>query len=255
MKRKGRRFVLSTGIVAVAFLALATYLAWPHLLFWYRFAPLGLNAEGYPEYRHRQTGIVFVRLPGGKFWMGAQSTDPQGRNYDRHAEADEGPVHEVTLSPYLIGKFQVTEGQFKGAVGTFPTHLTLNGVDRPLERVWYEDFQAFKAKTGLLLPTEAQWEFASTIPTGKRPPNKFGILDLQKKVFELCEDKYDKLFYGSSDACGPDPLLKAGSAERVARGGLWRPNFGRLPAYNPLWIPPAGNQGVLGFRAAFYPLP
>ena len=70
MKTKGKRVVLATGSVTLAFLALSTCLAWPDFLFWYRFAPLGLNAQGYLEYRHRQTGIIFVRLPGGKFWMG-----------------------------------------------------------------------------------------------------------------------------------------------------------------------------------------
>ncbi len=51
---------IATGLVALAVLALAVYLGFPHLLFRYRFESLGVNAQGLPEYRHRQTGIVFV---------------------------------------------------------------------------------------------------------------------------------------------------------------------------------------------------
>jgi len=39
------------------------------------------SADRSRNWRHRQTGIVFVRLPGGTFLMGAQKTDPNGPNY------------------------------------------------------------------------------------------------------------------------------------------------------------------------------
>ena len=39
--------------------------------------------------------------PGGTFWMGAQKEDPGGQNYDQAARYNEGPVHEVTLSPFF----------------------------------------------------------------------------------------------------------------------------------------------------------
>jgi hypothetical protein len=74
-----------SGTVAVAVLALAAWRAWPQLHFWWLFQPLGPNAQGFPEYRHRQTGTVFVSLPGGKFWMGAQKENPSGPNYDPEA--------------------------------------------------------------------------------------------------------------------------------------------------------------------------
>jgi hypothetical protein len=59
------------------------------------FTLLGCNAQGYPEYTHDPTGIIFVRLPGGKFDMGSPENEP-------YHEGDDGPVHEVTLSPFLI---------------------------------------------------------------------------------------------------------------------------------------------------------
>ena len=40
-----------------------------------RFERLGANGQGYCEYRHVATGIVFIRLPGGTFWMGSTDED------------------------------------------------------------------------------------------------------------------------------------------------------------------------------------
>ena len=97
MKTKGRRVAMVMTVLGIATIAAAVYLGWPHLVFWYRFEPLGVNQFGLREYRHRQTGIVMVKLPGGKLFMGAQSKAPKGRNYDPEAQEEEGPVHEVTL--------------------------------------------------------------------------------------------------------------------------------------------------------------
>jgi hypothetical protein len=70
--RRGEKIAIVAGAVALAVLGLAAWRAWPHLRFWWLFEALGMNAQGYPEYRHRKTGIVFVSLPGGKLWTGAQ---------------------------------------------------------------------------------------------------------------------------------------------------------------------------------------
>lgn len=98
---KGKRAALVAGLGAVVVLVLAVVLGWRDLLFCYRFAPLGTSAQGYREYRHRQMSIVLVLLPGGTFSTGAQEEDPNGPNYDPEARKEnEGPVHEVTLSPF-----------------------------------------------------------------------------------------------------------------------------------------------------------
>jgi formylglycine-generating enzyme required for sulfatase activity len=178
-----------------SYLVLAVWLGWPDLVSWYRFTrafeALGRNAQGYQEYRHRQTGIVMVLLPGGTYWMGAQKTDPKGQHYDPDAEDDEAPVHEVTLRPFLIGKYEVTQAEWRRAMGTSPSHFT--GDDsRPAEQVSWYDIQEFEAKTGLTLPTEAQWEYA-----------------------------FDGGFYGKPEAREPDPISVADSKYRAVRGGSW----------------------------------
>ena len=46
--------------------------------FWDQFESSGRNEQGMKEYRHRQTGIVMVSLPGGTFMMGSPE-DAQNR--------------------------------------------------------------------------------------------------------------------------------------------------------------------------------
>jgi formylglycine-generating enzyme required for sulfatase activity len=249
--RKGRRVALAAGAVALVVIAVAAVLGWPRILSWYRFMQvfesLGRNAQGYPEYRHRQTGIDFVLLPGGKFLMGAQRTDPTEPNYDPDAENDEGPVHEVTVRPYLIAKYEVTQAHWKTIMGSNPSYFK-GKVDRPVEGFSWEYVQKFKAKTGLHLPTEAQWEFAcrgrtstpysgtgklddmgwckensggTTHPVGTKAPNGFGIYDMHGNVAEWCEDVYDKDFYQKPEAGQNDPRADVESEKRVTRGGCW----------------------------------
>lgn len=48
-------------------------------------------------------GISFkmIYVERGTFWMGAQSSNPNGQNYDLEAESDKDPVHQVTLSSII----------------------------------------------------------------------------------------------------------------------------------------------------------
>jgi formylglycine-generating enzyme required for sulfatase activity len=241
---KGRRVAIAAGAVALVVLAVAVVLGWKNLVFWYRFEAIGQNAQGLPEYRHRATGIVMVLLPGGTYQMGAQKEDPGGPNYDPEAEDDEGPVHEVTLRPFLIAKCELTQSQWKSVMGANPSHF--KGDDLPVETISWDDIQRFEAKTGLTIPTEAQWEYAcrggtsiplsgtgkiddmgwyckndggTTHPVGKKTPNGFGLHDMSGNVWEWCEDGYDKGFYGKPAASETDPCSYADSIWRVVRGG------------------------------------
>jgi formylglycine-generating enzyme required for sulfatase activity len=286
MKPKGRRIAITTGLVALVLLALTVYLGWPHLVLWYRFESLGMNMKGLPEYRHRKTGIVFVRLAGGSFFMGAQSSDPMGQNYDPDAKdrgkpIDDGPVHEVTLSPFMIGKYEVTQGQWRRVMGSDPSRFT-GDVDRPVERVSWEDIQGFEAKTGFVLPSEAQWEYAcrggTTTPfagtgklddmgwfssngagvthaVGQKAPNDFGIHDMHGNVWEWCEDNDEKGFYAKPDATKPNPVATAGSGARRIRGGSVNHLDWQCRSAIRGKGSPDGRLDTLGFRVSFYPVP
>ena len=123
-----------------------------------------------------ETGVVLALIPGGTFVMGAQSSDADGLNYDPQAENDEGPPHEVTLSPYFLSKYEMTQGQWLAATGTEPSLYRRNNLApsllHPVEQVSWTDCVETCARVGLALPSEAQWEHGAR--AGTNTPWLFG---------------------------------------------------------------------------------
>ena len=124
------------------------------------------------------TGLVFVLLPGGAFTMGAQRQDPAGPNYDPQALPEEDPPHEVTLSPFFLSKYEMTQGQWLRFVGQNPSvygphdySTDWNRAGRmadlvhPVERVSWDHCTAVLQRLGLELPSEAQWEYGARAGT------------------------------------------------------------------------------------------
>jgi formylglycine-generating enzyme required for sulfatase activity len=123
--------------------------------------------------RGDSTAVVLVLLPGGRSLMGAtppSASRPLGdTNIDPYAYEREGPVHAVELSPFFISKYELTQGQWLRLTGLNPSEYKLGSplidstgaLSHPVENVdWYEAVRGLR-RAGLVLPTEAQLEYAA----------------------------------------------------------------------------------------------
>ena len=180
--------------------------------------------------------MVYVK--GGIFLMG------------NNEETNEKPEHLVTLSDFYIGKYEVTQAQWRAVMGAdHPGVENKNCVDCPVEGVNWADIQNFLTKlnqqTGqrYRLPTEAEWEYAAkggtnnnpfkyagstslenvawhgarkTQPVGKKMANWLGIFDMSGNVYEWCSDYWAGSYTGQSQT---NPTGPGSGSARVLRGG------------------------------------
>ena len=195
--------------------------------------------------------LQLVRIPGGTFTMGTHKDEPE--RYE-----DEGPQHKVQVPEFYMGKYPVTQSQWKAVAALPQVERKLDadpsyfkGDDCPVERVsWYEAVEFCKRlskHTGreYRLPTEAEWEYAcragtttqyhfgdtltselanydtnQTTPVGTYPANKFGLYGMHGNVWEWCQDHRHKNYKGApTDGSAWDDQGENDS--RVLRGGSW----------------------------------
>ncbi len=125
-----------------------------------------------PEEAVDYSPIDLIFVEGGTFWMGSND-----------GWADERPMHEVTVSSFLIGRYEIRQKDWLGIFDSNPS--TFKGDNLPVESVSWYDAVAFcnllSAREGLTpcyggsgvntycnwdadgyrLPTEAEWEYAA----------------------------------------------------------------------------------------------
>jgi formylglycine-generating enzyme required for sulfatase activity len=218
--------------------------------------------------------LEMVFIPGGKFMMG-------GDKYD-----NEKPPHEVTVPAFYIGKFTVTQTQWRAVAALPKIKIELNpnpsnfkGDNRPVEQISWHDAREFCARlanhTGRLyrLPSEAEWEYAcragtttpfafgetiinkvvnyndkETIEVGSLGvANDFGLFDMHGNVWEWCEDGWHNS-YESAPIDGSAWLSGGDSSYRVVRGGSWDLNRGICRSAVRSGIEPGDRYVNVGFR-------
>ena len=215
-----------------------------------------------------------VYVEGGTFTMG----DTFGGG-----NSDERPTHSVTLSPFYIGKYEVTQAQWKSVMGNNPSNF--KGDNLPVENVSWNDIQEFirklNAKTGkkYRLPTEAEWEYAArggrksqgyeysgsndidavawyyynsndkTHPVGQKQPNELGIYDMTGSVWEWCAD-WRGSYSGWSQT---NPTGPSSGSSRVLRGGCWYNYASRCRVLYRAGDDPSNRFNYCGFRLVLCP--
>lgn len=216
-----------------------------------------------------------VSLPAGEFWMGSDGSDPG-------AYTNEKPRHKVKVAAFSIGKYEVTQGQWRAVIGSNPSYFKECGDACPVESVSYRRVQDYirrlneQTHGNYRLPTEAEWEYAcragqdqvycgsdsvgdvawhaqnsggKTHVVGRKQANRWGLYDLSGNVWEWTCSAYDgNGYFGAELKCaGREPEYYA------LRGGAW--------LYEPVWVRSAGRpggiatsrSGYVGFRLARTP--
>ncbi len=215
------------------------------------------------------SGIEFILIPAGSFTRGSK-------------EWSDATPHQVTLSkPFYLGKYQITQAQWKVVMGNTPS--IFRGDTRPVEQVSWKDCQEFiqklnaKERTNKYrLPTEAEWEYAcragtttkfsfgddesklsqygwfdnnsggETHPVGQKKPSIWSLYDMHGNVWEWCQDWHGA--YPKNAVT--DPSGPGSGSDRVDRGGGWGGTAGYCSASNRDRSPPGLRFYSLGFRLA-----
>ena len=129
----------------------------------------GVNFRGFETYKSSKDEALLVLVPDGSFQMGSERGD-----------ADEKPVHQVTVSAYFIDAMPVTNAQyakFVAAAGRpappapdYDATYFETKLDHPVVNVSYDDAKAYAEWAGRRLPTEAEWERAARGPVAGAYP-------------------------------------------------------------------------------------
>jgi formylglycine-generating enzyme required for sulfatase activity len=192
------------------------------------------------------------------------------------SKKDASPGFKATLSKsYYIGKFEITQAQWKKVMRNNPSFFQGNKVtgdsdQYPVESVSWKDAKAFikklnqleKGKAIYRLPTEFEWEYAAragatddiswdeinataqiakltTQPIGQKKPNAWGLYDMLGNVWEWVDDFYNEKIFA-------DPMPVKKGKEHVLKGA---PFYGDVK--NATYMTHAGGPGSkydVGFR-------
>jgi formylglycine-generating enzyme required for sulfatase activity len=197
---------------------------------------------------------------------------------DSECDSDENPAHSVTISKgFWMGQTPVTVVAWKryAAVSraTVPAkddlgNANLNRDDNaPVVAVKWDEAVAYcNWAGGLVLPNEAEWEYAARAGTtgaryadlekiamkgslGQVPskdPNAWKLYNMLGSVYQWVWDRYDEKYY--TPAPVTDPSGPATGDARALRSGSWLSSARDVRASGRGRLPPAGRAYVIGFR-------
>ena len=215
-----------------------------------------------------------VVIPAGSFVMGSND-----------GATDEKPPHSVSVRSFALGKYEVTQGQWKAVMGSNPSRYSYCGDNCPVENVSWNDIQQYLGKlngmTGMKyrLASEAEWEYAAragstgkwsfgdnesalgqyawfrgnsnqqTQAVGQKQANAFGLHDMHGNVWEWVQDVWHDNYSGAPTD-GSEWTAGGDQTRRVLRGGAWYDFPVDLRSAYRGWNSPDSRGSGFGFRIA-----
>jgi formylglycine-generating enzyme required for sulfatase activity len=186
--------------------------------------------------------LEMVVIPAGEFSMGTGPTAVYG-------SIDERPQHEVRLSSFCLGRFPVTQQQYRAVVGSNPSMFS--GDTRPVESVNWSDAAAFCRRLRDLtnrpyrLPSEAEWEYACR--AGTAHPFAFGPMLTADLANYHGEVRWDEgpagIFRSQTTDVGSFPPNAFGLYDMHGNVFDWcedtyHENYESAPAHGSAWVTP-----------------
>jgi formylglycine-generating enzyme required for sulfatase activity len=199
--------------------------------------------------------------PPGEFMMGSPANE-SGR------DDDEAQQRVSITTAFYISETEVTQEQWQRTIGANPSNF--KGASNPVEQVSWDDCQGFCAKTGLRLPSEAEWEYACragttgayagdldsmgwyggnsrgpTHPVRQKRANPWGLYDMHGNVSEWCADGYLNRAAGMQTPVGA-------RSYRVLRGGSWVYSARNVRSSDRNYDAPGFADDSLGFLSLLF---
>lgn len=213
--------------------------------------------------------IELISLSGGTFLQGRDNQDSNHQN--------ETPAHWVEVEPFAIGKFPVTQWQWR-EISKLPVHVIdlvscpsyHSGSNYPVECINFDEALEFCNRLSIYtgdvyrLPTESEWEYAcragtsSLYNTGESlsqyeanfdnhhttrveafSPNDFGIHDMHGNIWEWCDSNYTPDYHKGH---------KTNDCKKVVRGGSFLLGSKDCTSTRRNWSERTYQCRTLGFR-------
>ena len=178
------------------------------------------SAQGFTE-DLEGVPLEMVGIPGGTFLMGSPESELERLD-------TEGPQHEVTVGPFFLGKFTITQAQWRVVAGwdLIDRELKLDpssfkGEDHPVEYVsWFDAVEFCKRLSARLgkayrLPSEPEWEYACR--AGTTTPFCFG----ETITLDLVNYDGSQTYSSGPEGISRGQTISVGSLGYANRFGLY----------------------------------
>lgn len=239
-----------------------------------------VQAQYHTEVLLGGTTLEMIKIPAGTFLMGTSYAEAEDvvaeyrrhlgddgrlKQYGSESVATQIPQHTVSVQAFFIGKFEVTQAQWRAVARTRKVKRDLvtdpsffKGDDLPVEEVTWEDAKEFcdrlSRETGkeYRLPSEAEWEYACRAGT----VTQFHLGDTITPEFVNYNGDYP---YGSGmKGMNRKQTTRVGSLGAANAFGLfdmhgnveewcmdpWHENYDGAPSDGRIWVSSAGDSWI-----------